>query len=194
MNWRELHTSEATTWQKRLHEAGASMFQFPSWLGAFRHIRFFSPRYYIYGADGGDWGYCGLLQVNFGIIKIGLVAFGPVLPAGSAAIPSLLAFLKKQGFTFVRFSGPLVADIKTAAQGYHMEEGNHTFPFYKDMLHSYLVRNPDDAETLKAGFNSGVRSRINRAAKAEMYTFIADDDGRYLDEVYALFLRTAGLR
>jgi|GEM_PF-3856300 Uncharacterized protein involved in methicillin resistance len=190
MSWRELHTSEAPAWQKRLHEAGASMFQFPSWLGAFNQIRFFTPVSYIYEDGAGGWGYCGLLKVNFGIVKIGLVAFGPVLPSGPAAIRSLLAYLKKQGFAFVRFSGQWMGEIKTAAQPYHIEEGNHTFPFYKDMLQNYLVYNPGDAETLKAGFTSGVRSRINRAGKAEAYTFIADDDGRYLDEVYDLFVRT----
>jgi hypothetical protein len=190
MNWRELHTSEAPAWQNRLHEAGASMFQFPSWLGAFSYIRFFTPVLHIYEDAGGDWGYCGLLKLNFGIVKIGLVAFGPVLPSGPAAIPSLLAYLQKQGFAFVRFSGQWMSEIKTAAQSYHIEEGNHTFPFYKDMLQNYLVYNPGDTEKLRAGFSPGGRSRISRGEKVAAYSFVADDDGRYLDEVYELFTRT----
>lgn len=189
MEWQGIAESDIIHWQKKIHDAGASLFQFPSWLESFKEISFFKPRYFKLENSDGSWAYCGLLQVKLPFIKVGIISFGPIISANGnreAIIKSLLIFLKKQKFTFVRMPGitrEMAAQPGIKAQ--YVKE--NTFPFYNDLLNNYVITKKENEEELKNSFNHSHRNAINKIIKNNLYEFIIDDEGKYFDEVYELF-------
>ncbi|RYE22767.1 MAG: GNAT family N-acetyltransferase [Sphingobacteriales bacterium] len=189
MAWKKIHSSELDSWQQSLHAAGASMFQFPSWLRAFENISFFRPQFLKYEAENG-FGYCGLLTVNFGIVKAAIVSQGPVLKdVPGKVLEELLDYLKVKGFTFVRFSGAMADELLAQRPPYRLIGKKNSFPFYKDVLNHYLVYSEETKEELKAQFKQAAKNKINKVEKYDGYRFVTDDEGKYLDQVYELFLR-----
>lgn len=189
MAWQKINSTELDNWQQRIHAAGASLFQFPSWLNAFKNIGFFKPQFYKYETTDG-FAYCGLLSVQFGIVKAGLISQGPVLVnVPKEVLPELLDYLKLKDFTFLRFSGNMANELPAIKQPYTLLSKKDSFPFYKDTLNHFIVHSEDDKEKLKAQFKPAAKNKINKVEKYNGYRFVTDDEGEYLDRVYELFVR-----
>ena len=189
MAWQKINSNELDNWQQRIHAAGASLFQFPSWLNAFKNIGFFKPHFYKYEtADG--FAYCGLISVQLGIVKAGIISQGPVLVnVKEEVLIELLDYLKLQDYTFVRISGNMADELPAQKHAYKFIGKKDSFPFYKDVLNHFIVYREDDKEALKAGFKPAAKNKINKAERYDGYTFVIDDEGKYMEQVYVLFVR-----
>lgn len=189
--WTEIPQLEVASWNQRLLETDAPLFQYPYWNESFRGM-YFSPRYLFYGSQEQIVAYVCILALGIRGLRIGLVQRGPVsfVPdqaVSRQALQDLYRWAKLQGYVFLRFThSDSQALDRFASVG--LVEQVDAFPLYIDHWREELIveQMADDARML-ASFQTIARRKIKKAAEVG-YDFSVSDSPEALTNVWPLFV------
>jgi hypothetical protein len=190
--WFEVRREDLSVWNNILLDTDTSLYQYPFWNEPYRPL-WLTPRYLAWGTQDQPQAFVSILTVGFGPAKIGLVFRGPTrLQAGfqfsQPAIEELLAWARKQGYIFIRFTHSDEHVLEQLAAGGRAEKFD-AFPYFLDypiQSPDYIVEQFDCDEATLASFDREARRKLRRAEEAG-YEFRADDSPEALAQAWPLY-------
>lgn len=187
--WTTIPQQELASWNQRLLQTDASLYQYPYWNEPFRRM-YFSPQYLVYRSQNEPNAYVCILTIGLPRLKIGLVHRGPVslgsgLAVSSSALEYLYQWAKDAGYIFLRFShsDPEYLE-RIAVLGY--SERTDSFPFYRDLSEELMIEQVEDDAQMLASFQPVARRKIKKASTVG-YEISVSDSPEAFEAVWPLF-------
>jgi hypothetical protein len=188
--WAPVRPQDLPSWNERLLNTDAHLYQYPYWNEPLRHIHL-RPQYLAYYSGGEVLAFVALLSVDVPLFRIAIVKGGPVsLAAGEGITDEILeglySWCRRERFVFLRISHPDSA-IADRAASLAQSEREDRFPLYSPLEFDLLVEQQDDEAAMLASFQRLARRNV-RDASALNYEIDVTDDPNALKESWPLFL------
>ena len=187
--WSEIPVAETQSWNKRLFETDASMFQYPYWNESLRRMRL-RPHYLVYGSPSAPAAYVCVLITGVSGFRLGLIQRGPVALEPHALLDTEWArdiqdWGRRQGCVFIRFthSDDTILRILSNVGAC---QGVDPFPLYRDPSEELRVELCED-ESLLASFSQTARKQVRRASR-EGYEIRVEHKPDDFERVWPLFV------
>jgi hypothetical protein len=191
ITWTEVPSAEVLSWNRRVRDGGAPLWQLPYWR-AFVDRPGLRAHYYAAHDAGLLVAWACVMEWGLGPYRVALVQDGPVnlidpdQPVPAETARGLCATLRADGFVFVRFltaarTLPSAAALPGAVAG-------DLFPFFSRDVAELTVRLTDEDQTL-ARFQRHARQHIRRAGRKGYV--IRSGGPELLEPVYRIIQRTA---
>jgi hypothetical protein len=167
VGWSEIPSAETQSWNKRLLETDASLFQYPYWNESLRRVHL-RPHYLVHGSPSAPAAYVCVLITGVPGFRVGLIQRGPVaLESGSLLDPKWARDIRKwarhQKCIFLRFthSDDSILNTLSSVGGI---QGADPFPLYSDPAEELTVELCEE-ESLLASFSQTARKQVRRASR-----------------------------
>jgi hypothetical protein len=188
--WSEISPTETESWNKRLLQTDASMFQYPYWNESLRRVRLW-PRYLIHGSLTSPTAYVCVLTTGVPGFRVGLIQRGPVpLEPGALLDPEwahdIREWARGQSCVFLRFTHSDDNILQTLSTIGACQGGFDPFPLYSDPSEELTVGLCDD-ESLLASFSQTARKQVRRASR-EGYEIRVEDKPEDFERVWPLIV------
>jgi hypothetical protein len=187
--WSEIPPAETESWNKRLLETDASMFQYPYWNESLRRVHL-RPYYLVHGSLSAPVAYVCVLITGILKFRVGLVQRGPVALEPRALLDpqwarDILEWARRQSCIFLRFTHSDDVILRTlSSAGAH--QGVDPFPLYSDPSEELTVQLCED-ESLLASFSQTARKQVRRASR-EGYEIRVEHKPEDFEQVWPLIV------
>jgi len=187
--WSEIPASETQSWNKRLLETDASLFQYPYWNESFRRVRL-CPHYLVYGSPSAPTAYVCVLTTGVPGFRVGLIQRGPVALEPGALLDvewarDMEEWARRQSCIFLRFTHFDETILRTLSS-VGASQGVDPFPLYSDPAEELTVELCED-ESLLASFSQTARKQVRRASR-EGYEVRVEDKTDDFERVWPLIV------
>jgi hypothetical protein len=165
--WSEIPASDTQSWNKRLLETDASIFQYPYWNESLRRLRL-RPHHLVHGSPAAPGAYVCVLTTGVPGFRVGLIQRGPVaLEPGALLDPEWVRDIRewawRQRCIFLRFTHSDENILRTLSSAGACQ-GVDPFPLYSDPAEELTVELCED-ESLLASFSQTARKQVRRASR-----------------------------
>jgi Acetyltransferase (GNAT) domain len=188
-DWSEIPPSETQSWNKRLLETDASMFQYPYWNESLRRLRL-RPHYLVHGSPSAPAAYVCVLITGVPGFRVGLIQRGPVALEPRALLDpewarDIREWARRQSCILLRFthSDDTILRTLSSVGACH---GVDPFPLYSDPSEELTVELCED-ESLLASFSQTARKQVRRASR-EGYEIRVEHKPEDFERVYPLII------
>jgi hypothetical protein len=187
--WSEIPLSETQSWNKRLLETDASMFQYPYWNESLRRMRL-RPHYLVHGSPAAPAAYVCVLITGVPGFRVGLIQRGPVALQPRTLIDpewarDIREWARRQSCIFLRFTHSDDAILRTLST-VGVCQGLDPFPLYTDPSEELTVELCED-ESLLASFSQTARKQVRRASR-EGYEIRVESQPEDFERVWPLIV------